>query len=449
MKKIFVLLSLLFTPVACFVGSRTDLIGGEEAFDGAITDDAGDAGSKRDTGLDTGFDAHMYTNKATHCAVDPDASVPPVYSAPGGNDGDSGVFGETWSMPQAVPLGGPVLKHPIVVPVSFLEDDQRTVDEYEDFCASVLCTPYWDAISKDYGIGRGWATPGVRLPEKAWTKVDDKGIATWLRGKLDAKDPAFPAPTNDTIYAILIPYDTDVTLQGSHSCQGFGGYHNSTTIAGGKRVAYAVLPQCAGFDELTNAASHELIEASTDPYPQSVPAYGQTDDAHLVYSFIGGGEVGDLCEFNDDARFTPQGFPWVVQRSWSNSEAFLGKDPCAPASSAPWIVAIPDAPDVLHLFNRQIKGIKMAPNDTRTINLTLHSTSSQGWGIQVRDISAFQGGPPHLQFQLGNASGKNGDVIPLKITKLSNNNNYGIEMFFVTSSGNGKTSIYWAATGAM
>jgi hypothetical protein len=444
MKKIFII-ALLAAPVACFVGSRTDL-DPAEGFDAAITDDAGDGGIVRDAARDTGFDAHMYANKATHCV--PDEAGTMVYSAPGGNDGEAGIFGETWPMPQAVSLGGPTLKHPLVVPVSFLEDDQRTIDEWEDFCASVMCTPYWDAISKDYGVGRGSATAGVRLPEAAWKKVDDAGIAKWLRAKLDAKDPAFPQPTADTIYAIIVPYETDITLQGSHSCQGFGGYHSSTTIAGGKRVAYAVLPQCAGFDDLSNATSHELIEAATDPYPQQVPAYGQTDDGHLPFSAIGGGEVGDLCEFNDDARFTPQGFPWVVQRSFSNSESFLGRDPCAPSSSAPWIVAVPDQPDVIHFFNRAIKGIKMAPSDVRTIPLRLHSTSSQNWGISVRDISVFQGGPAHLQFSLSTGSGKDGDVVNLKITKLSNNNNYGIELFFITSSGNGKTSMYWAATGS-
>ena len=436
-------------PIGCFVGSRTDLFP-EGELDGAMPMDGG---AQKDTGIDTGWDAHKYAWKATHCERDIEAGLPKTFSAPGGSDGDSGIFGETWAMPQAIPIGGPVIKRPLLVPISFVEDDVSTIDEIEDFCASVLCTPYWQAVAKDYGVGMGSSAPPVRLTEKAWTQIDDTGIAKWLRGKLDAKDPAFETPTSDTLYAIYVPYSTTVTLQGGTSCQRFLAYHNSTKLGNGQRVAYAVMPQCAGIEQLTAASSHEFIEAATDPYPNQVPAYRQTDEGHLPWSLFAGGEVADLCEFNDDANFKPATFPWTVQRSWSNSEAFLGLDPCAPASATPpYIAAIPDQPDVVHLFGngRAMKGIKLSPGDTRMIALRLHAPVSMtpAWTVSVKDIAAFQGGPTRLQFSLNAGTGKDGDVLQLKISKLSNNTGSGLEMFLVFSTGGGKTTMYWATAGA-
>lgn len=443
-------LLLLAVPLGCFVGSRTDLFP-EDASDGAMSP-MEDGGFQKDTGVDTGWDAHKYAWKTTHCVRDIEAGLPATYSAPGGNDGDAGIFGETWAMPQAVPLGGPVLKRPLLVPISFVEDDVDTIDQIEDFCASVLCTPYWRAIAKDYGVGMGSSATSVRLTEKAWTKIDDSGIAKWLRAKLDAKDPAFEPPTSDTLYAIYVPYSTTVTLQGRTSCQGFGAYHNSTKLGNGQRVAYAVMPQCGGIDELTYASSHEFIEAATDPYPNQGPTYQLTDDGHLPWSLVAGGEVADLCEFNEDAHFFPQGFPWNVQRSWSNSEAFLGRDPCAPSSSTPYIVAIPDQPDVVHLYGngRAMKGIKLSPGDTTTVGLHMHApvSTTPAWSVSVKDIAAFQGGPTRLQFSLNAGSGKDGDVLQLKISKLSNAPGIALEMFLVISTGGGKTTMYWVTAGA-
>jgi hypothetical protein len=443
------MLLLLGAPMACFAGSRTDLLLDDEA-DSSMPFSQDEGGADvADAGiLDTGFDGHKYAWKAMHCDRDLEAGLPPVYVAPGGNDGDSGIYGETWDMPQAVNFSGPVVKRPLFVPITFSDYDQDQADEVEDFIASVGCTPYWKAITKDYGIGTGSSAKPVRLTETAWTKIADTGIQTWLRGKLDAKDPAFEPNTSDVIYAIFVPYTTTVTLQGQPSCQAFGGYHNATKLSNGNRVAYAVLPDCGGFDQLTSALSHELIEAATDPYPQIQPGYGQTDDGHLTWSLVAGGEVGDLCEFNNDAYFMPQGFPWTVQRTWSNSEAFAGRDPCVPAAATPWVAAIPDQPDVIHFFNNAMKGIKMAPNDVRTINLKLVSTSMQSFSVSAKDIASFQGGTPHLSFTVTPSSGKAGDTLQLKIAKTSNDNNYGIEIFAVFASGGGKTSMYWAATSA-
>src|SRR5262249_54637153 len=139
--------------------------------------------------------------------------------------------------------------------------------------------------------------------------IDDSDIQSWLAGKLNADDPAFPAADENTLIALYYPDGVTISLQGSQSCSTFGGYHNNITLDGAhgnRHVAYSVLPHCNGFagmnelDTATSSASHEYIEATTDPYPNNPPdgdpAYAQTDNAHLFWLFaLGGGETGDMC----------------------------------------------------------------------------------------------------------------------------------------------------------
>src|SRR5262249_2704509 len=85
------------------------------------------------------------------------------------------------------------------------------------------------------------------------------------------------------------------------------------------------LPRCdSDKDSLTTAASHELTEAATDPYPE----YGS-----MGYDLIkkspwnpAGGEIADLCEF---VSGVPEG-SYTVTRAWSNENAKLGQQPCVP-----------------------------------------------------------------------------------------------------------------------
>lgn len=429
---------------ACFVGSRSDL---KPELDASIdVIDVVVMGKKDVQVVDAG---PTYKPKGVHCQRDADAAVPDPFLPDAAATGEGGVYGETWLMPQATTSGGPVIARPLFVPITFADEEMGMADEIEDFVASIGCTPYWKAVMSDYGVGAGSSDVPVRLPDKGWVKIDDSGIAKWLRTKLDAKDPAFPPPTADSIYAIFLPPSSTVTLQGAYSCQDFGAYHNSTRLGSGQKVAYAVMPRCGGLNELTYSASHELIEAASDPYPSPAPAYAQTDSAHLAFSLFAGGEVADLCEFNPDALFQPQNFPWTVTRSWSNSEAFFGRDPCVPADP-PYFVAIPDQPDIIHLFGMgdAMRGIRMAPMDVRTIDVKLYGYGMNGtWTIKPQDANQMRGGAPHLAFSINPASGKDGDVLKLTITKLSSSSGLGVEVFAIRSISNGKETLYWAATG--
>lgn len=100
----------------------------------------------------------------------------------------------------------------------------------------------------------------------------DSQVQTWLSGKLNGE---LPAPDASTIYVLFYPDGATVTQGGGISCQSFGGYHLSGMLDpknASQLVAYAVIPRCVSgppglskLDLATTAASHEMLEAATDP----------------------------------------------------------------------------------------------------------------------------------------------------------------------------------------
>ncbi len=137
--------------------------------------------------------------------------------------------------------------------------------------------------------------------------------------------------------------------QGGQSCQSFGGYHNAMTYTDGKTaIAYAILPDCPTGDpvsdlqEVTIAASHEIIEATTDPGTNNTLSWyldqPMAQDAGVTLNQFRNdpwgmteqfAEVGDNCEsiLLSDWQLDSGAY---VQRIWSTSAAAAGHNPCVP-----------------------------------------------------------------------------------------------------------------------
>ena len=62
------------------------------------------------------------------------------------------------------------------------------------------------------GFGCQPCTVPVQLTENAPGTISDNGIQSWLAGKLNSNDPAFPAPDKNTLYALNYPTGTTITL---------------------------------------------------------------------------------------------------------------------------------------------------------------------------------------------------------------------------------------------
>jgi hypothetical protein len=363
--------------------------------------------------------------------------------------------------PQVESPGGPVLAAPKIVPVFFMNDDPTVTSKITDFLTKVGTTNYWKTAGAEYGVGPASATLPIALAEAAPTTIDDSAIQLWLQYKLNTNDAAWPVPDKNTVYVISYPSTTTITQQGGRgvqsSCTDFGGYHGSITLDAAhfnRHVAYAVIPRCdtfgnlSGLDALTGAASHELLEASTDPYPRDDPAYATVDTDHFYWQFIlGGGEIGDLCA-QDPASFTMFAeLPYVVQRTWSNNAVAAGHDPCVPSlDKEVYFAAAPELNDTITAgggsFTEMGVVVPVGTSKTVTIDLFSDGDTNGDFAVQVMDSSQFIGGLPSSAYKmkLDRTTGVNGEKVHVTIQRLQTTMRNGV---FVVTARIGVTEHFW------
>ena len=330
----------------------------------------------------------------------------------------SSVFPAPHSPPrQLVRLAGPVLQHPVVIPVFFGDDADRA--KTEALLKSLPGSDYWKQLQEfgvdDITIGESFVIGDVAPTTYSLADISTKVSALWTR----ADNPA-PTPDGTQIYAVFFPTQTTLLQEdGSEFCLAGGAYHDSKDTA----FAYAITPHCSSsFDEFSLSATHELIEASTDPYPLVNPAWAGADPAHIVDR----GEVGDLCDYGGKVG-AYGGIPMfgtIVERVYSNARAATGHDPCIPDLGVAYFGAAPVAPDDLTisdfiLGSRPAKGAHIAVGQTETIDLQLYSDQPYApWQVEVRatDLATYDTSR-NLTFDLDRTSGVNGDTLKLTITR--------------------------------
>ena len=247
---------------------------------------------------------------------------------------------EQSGVPHALPLGatakpsgklqyygGPILDHPKVVAVFWGAVDAQTTAHAGDFYKALLGSSAFSWLSeydtRTQKLGAGAFEKAVHItPSTKSRKLTDKQIERELAAQI--KKRALPAPDANTVYMLHFAPGISIDLDGAGSCEsgGFCGYH-SALKSGGKRIAYAVLPDMgqgsgcdlgcgagAAFDRVTQVASHELVEAVTDPEVGLATGLA----APLAWYDPNGGEIGDLC-----AGESGKVKGYVVQKEWSNA----------------------------------------------------------------------------------------------------------------------------------
>jgi hypothetical protein len=345
--------------------------------------------------------------------------------------------------PQVITFGGPVLASPKIYPVFFAGDDATLVASLTDFTENIGASAYFAAATSEYGVGPGTGGPAIQLTETAPVMIDDSGVQQWLAQEFAAGAP-FPTADSNTLVVIYYPAGTTITLDGQTSCQVFGGYHNGAMVGNGQEIAYAVVPRCDNtLDTATGAASHEIVEASTDPYPMDAPAYAQVDDADFLWeSLLGGGEVGDMCaQFpNVFTQFPP--FDYTVQRIWSNKAVKEGRDPCQPelpgevyANAAPVLSGM--APVTVMGQSVNVRSFEIPVGQTMSIPVDFFSEGPTPGPFTVKaiDPATMLGAPsPLLSLTMTPSSGENGTVGQLSVKVLQAGPGT-VELFFLTTEG--------------
>jgi hypothetical protein len=348
--------------------------------------------------------------------------------------------------PKVSYFGNGLLLAPQLVTVTFPGD--ALAKDLATFAAGIGKSAYWNEVTQGYcasgGSGDciGPATDGGHVelkvdPAATYADTTDgspSSLQDFLLAELDNAD--LPAPATDTLYLLYFPKTTKITLGSgssappSKSCKDFGGYHHSIVYKG-TPVAYAVIPECGGkFSSLTalqiatNTASHEILEAVTDPFTvltQDGYATGYqltptTPSLLAWYLALHGGEVGDLCEdILGEGQSTTESDGFLVQRIWSNLSAAAGHDPCVPAPiGQPYFNAAP------------IKGknaFQLSVGESVTFSVVAYSDAPVpgGWTVRGVDMAGPEvtGGDGFLDIQVNgqeSAQVQNGDTLEVTVT---------------------------------
>jgi hypothetical protein len=414
--------------VACGAPAATS---GADADSPSPVDAAAEAMMRADTGVDSPSDVDHGAPSATYPAPHPAA-------------------------PTVASMGGPILATPKLIAVTFPADPNRQA--IEAFAAAIGGTSYWDAVATQYGVNPSVAGTPIHLAQAAPATIDDTTIAAWVAASLD--QPSWGTPDPSAIYTVYYPSTTTVTVSGSPSC----GYHDETQLTDGTAIAFAVIPETClldfpfplptGVDLATTFSSHEWIEAATDPFWFTAPAFFEPDQDHLGWLALAGSEVADLCAYNSNASFIAAGLAHDAQRIWSNAAASGGHDPCVPAAPGTYFNSAPVLDDDITFIydNQQVatKGVKIALGGTKTIEVDLFSDgpTTGPWTLSAEDRNVFFHLPvPDLSFSFDRPGGVNGEKVYLTITVTSVDTRFNAEPFVILSTLGGQTNLWYGLVG--
>jgi hypothetical protein len=353
-----------------------------------------------------------------------------------------------------------VLPTATVVPIFFNNDTDpnASIAQMSAFYTGIGAQQLWTQLS-EYGVGPPAPVTPITLNESAPANIDDSlqssPLEQWLLGEIDAGT----VPANiqgSTTYVINYPLGTTITTgcvggdpaSCQPSCQAFGGYHADMQLAPNQNASYIVIPRCPAIPGLTElqtltlSASHELVEAATDPYPNYDPAWLNVDAAHVYYDEANqGSEIADMCENDPESPISSgasSSFPFVVQRFWSNAAAAAGHDPCVPKfASEIFFNSVPVLPNtasfaynglasnsVIGAGPYTVSSLSIPVGHTGTLSVQLYSDqvdASAPWTVTPLDYNqAFgTGNPAFLSFSPASLTGKNGDTLNFTVNVLS------------------------------
>ena len=356
------------------------------------------------------------------------------------------------ALPQIPNNGGPVVAAPKLVTITFAGYSQdATMKSFADW---IVGSSWFTQVGHDFGVGAGTHVAHVVLQMTAPTSPTDLDTQALIEQKIG--DGTLPSPfdvdggadggggggdagsgvAGGYVYVLFYPQGTTAGgfLGGGDTCADLGGgsfiggYHWETQ-SGAYHVPYAVVPTCSdasgveGASDLEASASHEIMEASTDPFPYTSTGYALTDPSNpWTYT---DGEVADLCEGQ-----TLQQNGFTVQRIWSNSAAAAGTAPCIPAPAGGFYDVSP-SPNTTQM---------VAAGASTTFTLTGFSTAP----IPPWSLTTFVGyGTFVPTLQLSTSTIGNGQTATLKVTVPSTAASQGYASIFVSSSRGLSDFNYW------
>ena len=320
-------------------------------------------------------------------------------------------------LPRVTYHGGPYLRRPRVVTVTFKGDDPALVSRLEQFGARITHTRWWQEVTEGYCahgdcIGRGRPGPPARLEEVLPDKVRDVDVEALLAreagaGRLGPLD-------RDTLLIAYLP--AGVALSDAffplYCSGGPRAFHRALKV-GETKVAFAVLPRCGGEADLTATASHEVLEAATNPDPSSRGFAFERGPANVGFTAAGVEPVDPCGLLAMDGRRHTMESGFVVQRAWSNRQASLGRDPCVPSRAGAVYVALVPRQPVVRLADE---------GDSATITLEAAADRpTPAWAVSAFDLNGQQDGGQCVEVSLDKSSVAAGQTAQLTVTLRKRN----------------------------
>ncbi len=373
--------------------------------------------------------------------------------------------------------GGYVMQHPVIVPVTWHSDPNEAM--FQQFAASVGGTSWWHATTSEYGVGAATAGAPVSMTTTAPSSMQDSDFQTLIQtnaaANADGGTGAWPAPTQDTIYAFFLDPTTSLNMGPGQdggptdACSsGVGGYHGQVTV-GSVTTAYAIVPSCTfgppytAPQQSTMSMSHELVEAATDPQPYAnSPGWTGFDQEHFGFDWLleFSSELGDACELYQESFYeekeTSPSFDFFVQRTWSNAAGPLGHNPCVPAPADSYFnVAIlnlaettitlpPQLTGGTTAQNIQVKGVHIPVGQSAQVELGFFSDgpTSGPWTLSWHQGSPFNPNKAtYLNVTIDQTTGVNGEKAYATVTPTGESKLAAELLWFESTLGTGSTAV--------
>ncbi len=314
-------------------------------------------------------------------------------------------------LPRVEHQGGPFIRHPKVVTITFRGDRPEFVAHLERFGETITHTAWWRSVTEGYCddescIGEGLPAIAVRLAMDLPAELRAVDIAEILRRASAANLVPLDA---DTVLLVYLPPAVALSDAFTRYCGGGPqAFHRSLRL-GSRNVPYAVVPRCSDETALTARASHELLEATTNPDPSRRGFAFEASAANAGFT-AAGLEPVDACGLVTHTSRDAHEGDFAVQRAWSNRAAAAGHDPCVPAlPERPYVALVPAQPAPLSL------------REGESVTLVLTAASDRAvkpWTVAAVEIARVGGSEPCLALVLDRATVAPGDTVRLTVTMV-------------------------------